>query len=228
MRRFLFPVIVGLGGILVLGWLGMWQLDRLEWKQAILAQIDERRAQEPIPLPPHPTEETDEYRTVLVSGAPTGEELHVLVSGTGAGTGYRVVSHFVTDDGRQIMLDQGLLSLEDKELAPFVAPMEIQGTLLWPDEVTSSTPAPDRDKDIWFARDINAMAQALGTEATLVVLDFATQYDPRLATLPVETVTIPNDHLEYAITWFLLAIVWFSMSLYWVIRVMRRKDKELE
>lgn len=228
MRRFLFPVIVGLGGILVLGWLGMWQLDRLEWKQAILAQIDERRAQAPIPLPPHPTEETDEYRTVQMSGAPTGQELHVLASGTDAGTGYRVISAFETEDGRRILLDQGLLALSDKALAPLTADMTVQGTLLWPDDVNSSTPAPDLAENVWFGRDVQAMSDYLQTEPLLVVLDYASAYDPRLSSLPVNTITIPNDHLEYAITWFLLAIVWFSMSLYWVIRVMRRKDKELE
>jgi surfeit locus 1 family protein len=45
-----------------------------------------------------------------------------------------------------------------------------------------------------------------------------------LTPLPVDTIGIPNDHLEYAITWFLLAVVWLSMSLYWVIRTLRRKE----
>lgn len=227
MRRFLVPLIVGVGGVLILCSLGFWQLTRLGEKQAVLSQIDERRSVEPMPLPPNPVESLDEYKPVRVSGAPTGEELHVLASGTGAGTGYRVISAFVTDEGRRIMLDQGLLALEDKALAPYTAPMDVQGTLLWPNEVTSSTPAPDRAENIWFARDVGPMAEALNTDPILLVLEFSSDYDLRLTTLPVDGVNIPNDHLEYAITWFLLAVVWFSMGLYWVFRIMRHRDREL-
>ncbi|WP_235866759.1 SURF1 family protein [Salibaculum griseiflavum] len=224
MRQLLFPILVGLGGLAILLWLGMWQLDRLQWKQEILAGIDSRMMAEPVPLPDAPTEAEDEYRTVLLSGRPSGEELHVLVSGTQAGTGYRVISAFETDTGRRILLDQGLLDLDEKDAEPTRPRMDLRGTLLWPDDVNSSTPEPDLAENTWFGRDVARMSEALDTEPLLVVLAQASDYDPRLTPLPVDTIGIPNDHLEYAITWFLLAVVWLSMSLYWVIRTLRRKE----
>ena len=36
--------------------------------------------------------------------------------------------------------------------------------------------------------------------------------------MPVDTTRIPNDHLQYAITWFSLAAIWAAMSLYFVRR----------
>ena len=66
------------------------------------------------------------------------------------------------------------------------------------------------------------MAEALGTMPVLVVL--SSQTDQALTPLPVDTSGIPNDHREYAITWFLLAVVWAAMSLYLIWRVARRKD----
>ena len=39
MRKLLFPLIIGIGGIAVLLWLGFWQLDRLEWKEGVLAAL---------------------------------------------------------------------------------------------------------------------------------------------------------------------------------------------
>jgi surfeit locus 1 family protein len=68
------------------------------------------------------------------------------------------------------------------------------------------------------------MAQALQTEPLMVVLAAASDYDPRLQPLPVDTRNIKNDHLEYAITWFLLAVVWLSMTVFYMVRATRRKD----
>jgi surfeit locus 1 family protein len=122
------------------------------------------------------------------------------------------------------LLDQGLLDLDEKDAEPTRPRMDLRGTLLWPDDVNSSTPEPDLAENTWFGRDVARMAEALDTEPLLVVLAQASDYDPRLTPLPVDTIGIPNDHLEYAITWFLLAVVWLSMSLYWVIRTLRRKE----
>ncbi len=224
LRKIIFPLLLGLAGCGVLIWLGLWQVDRLAWKQGIIANINARIAADPQPFRTDVTEESDEYSSVTLSGAPTGEELHVLVSGTSAGTGYRVISRFETDDGLAIMLDQGLLRLEDKDAAPMVAPMQVTGTLLWPDDQNSSTPDPDLDRNIWFARNVDTMAAALETLPLMVVVSQVTPADPRITALPVATADIANDHLSYAITWFLLAIVWAFMTLFLIRRTLRTKD----
>ncbi|MDO7729992.1 MAG: SURF1 family protein, partial [Loktanella sp.] len=51
MRRILFPLILGIGGVAVLVWLGLWQLERLAWKEAILADINTRLMSDPVPVP---------------------------------------------------------------------------------------------------------------------------------------------------------------------------------
>ncbi len=223
LRKILFPLILGIAGCGVLISLGLWQVERLAWKEDILAGINARLAAPPAPFSTTATEETNEYTRVALSGTPTGEELHVLVSGTEAGTGYRVISRFETDAGA-ILLDQGLLALDNKGAGALTAPMEVIGTLLWPDDLNSSTPAPDRDANIWFARDIATMAEALDTLPFMVVATRTDPADPRLTPLPVNTATIKNDHFEYAVTWFLLAFVWAIMSLYLILRTIRQKD----
>ena len=228
MRRLVFPLVIGLGGVAVLVWLGVWQLQRLEWKEAILAGIDARKAETPVPLPPTSelTEAADEYRPVLVSGRPTGEELHVLTSGTAAGTGYRVIAAFETMEGRTILLDRGLLPVEDKALAPATEQTDVTGTLIWPDETTGSTPGGDVANNIWFARDVEVMSRTLGTDPVMVVETETTSPDPRTTLLPVTTTGIPNDHLEYAITWFMLALVWAGMTGYFIRRTLSTGSKD--
>ncbi|MDX8347294.1 SURF1 family protein [Cognatiyoonia sp. IB215446] len=222
-RKILFPLILGVAGCGVLISLGLWQVERLAWKEGILADINSRLAAAPAPLSLDVTEAEHEYSRVTLTGIPTGDELHVLVSGTAAGTGYRVISKVETAFG-PILVDQGLLPLEAKDAPPLVAPMQMTGTLLWPDDQNSSTPDPDLAENIWFARNTAAMATHLGTEPLMVVTTATQPSDPRLTALPVETADIRNDHFEYAATWFLLAIVWGIMTLFLIRRTTAAKD----
>lgn len=223
LRKILFPLILGVAGCGVLISLGLWQVERLAWKEDVLVGINARLAAAPAPLTTEVSESTNEYTRVTVSGTPTGEELHVLVSGTEAGTGYRVISKMQTPLGA-VLVDQGLLALENKAAAPMIAPMEITGTLIWPDDQNSSTPDPDIAANIWFARNVDTMSAALDTLPLMIVSTTSTPADPRLTALPVNTATIKNDHFEYAVTWFLLALVWAIMSFYLILRTTRPKD----
>ena len=223
LRKILFPMILGLAGCGVLISLGLWQVERLAWKEDVLDGINARLAAAPAPLTADVSEADDEYSRVTLSGTSTGDELHVLVSGTEAGTGYRVISKVRTPLGA-ILVDQGLLALDNKAAAPLIEPMQITGTLIWPDDQNSSTPDPDLAANIWFARNVDTMAAALDTLPLMVVTTTATPADPRLTALPVNTATIKNDHFEYAVTWFLLALVWAIMSFYLILRTTRPED----
>lgn len=224
LRKLAFPILLGIAGIAILVGLGIWQMQRLDWKEGVIARIEAQIAADPVLLPDAPDPEGDNYLSVIVEGAPTGQELHVLTSGTPAGQGYRVVSAFETSEGRRILLDQGLMTYEDKGTPPATDPVTVQGNLVWPDEGSAADKAPNLAENIWFARDVARMADALDTEPLLVVQSAASAYDPRVTPLPVDTRNIRNDHFEYMITWFSLAAVWAVMSGWLVSRILRRKD----
>lgn len=218
MRKLLFPIVIGLGGLCILLWLGFWQMDRLEWKRGVITDIEARLSEDPVPLPVAPTVDADNYRTVILQGTATGEELRFLDSGTVAGTGHHIISAFVTANGRRVMVDQGLLPLYADAAAPLITQVTVQGNLIWPDDISDQGPEGDE----WYARDVAAMAAALNTEPVLIALSAASQYDERLSPLPVDTRNIKNDHLEYAITWFLLAAVWLAMTMFYMARTLRQ------
>jgi surfeit locus 1 family protein len=208
MRRAWFPIALGVVGCALLLALGLWQLARLEWKTAIIAEIDARIVAAPGPLPESPDPEADRYLPVTVTGALSGEEARVLTSIVGEGPGARVIGVLVTGE-RRILVDLGFVPEGDD--APRMAEsVTATGNLHWPEETDSWTPAPDGS--LWFARDVPLMAEALGTEPVLLV---ARNLEPGVGTtpLPVDTGAIPNDHREYALTWFGLALVWAAMSL---------------
>ncbi len=218
MRRILFLLTFGLGGFAILMSLGVWQVQRLAWKRGILDEMEMRMSAPAIVLPVAPDEDTYEYRAVTLTGTPTGDELHVLSSGTSAGTGYRVISAWETVDHRRIMVDMGVMPLEDKGVAPATQEQTISGNLFWPDDAASSSPPPDLGTNLWFARETGAMSEVLHAEPFMVSIRETDNPDPRLSPVPVNTSGIRNDHLEYAITWFLLALVWAVMTGYFMYR----------
>lgn len=221
-RRLIAPLLFGVCGVAVLLTLGFWQLRRLEWKTGVLAEIAARMAAAPADIPAAPTEAADEYRRVRAQGEILPGEIHVYTTAPGRGVGYRVIAPLALADGRRVLLDRGFVPIEAKHAARALGPVAVEGALLWPDETDRFTPAPDRVRNIWLARDAPAMAAALGTEPVLIV---AAASDPPGEPTPLPVgVNIPNDHLGYAVTWFGLALVWALMTGYLLWRIKRRID----
>lgn len=224
MARAFFPILMGVVGVAVLIGLGVWQVERLSWKAAILARIDASLLAPAVAIPADPTEDPDEYLSVTATGDLPGQEIHVLTTVDDLGAGYRNIAVFDTD-GRRILADLGFVGLDTKDATRAASGVTLTGNLLWPNEVDSWTPTPDLPKNIWFARDLPAMAAALNAEPVLLVVRTATPPDPDRIPLPLDTAAIPNDHLNYAITWFSLALVWAAMSVVLIARTLRRKGR---
>lgn len=213
MRRLLFLLTFGLGGAAILIGLGVWQVQRLAWKESIIADIQSRIAADPVDLPDTIDPERDAYLPVQVTGVLGKQYLRVLVSQKQIGAGYRIIRPMARA-GENILIDMGFVSTADADGMTFQEgpPVTITGNLQWPQETDKFTPAPERDKNIWFARDVDAMAQALEAQPVLVVRRDAAPLDSPLTPLPVDTAVIPNDHLQYAITWFSLSAIWLAMT----------------
>ena len=222
-KRIITALLFGLVGAGVLIRLGLWQLERLEWKTGMLAQIEARIGSEPVAIPIDPISTRDQFMPVRMAGVILPDEIHVLSSVQKIGAGYRIISAFQMEDGRRVMLDRGFVAISAKDARRPAVAAEIIGNLHWPDEINSATPAPDVKRAIWFARDIAAMAQTLGTEPVLVVQRNSSEAELVTSPFPVTSSGIPNRHLEYVVTWFGLALVWLGMTAYLIWRIRRER-----
>jgi surfeit locus 1 family protein len=204
--------------------LGVWQLQRLAWKEQIIARIDARTHQAPEFLPPlaqWPTLQADDYdyrhvrafgrylpnADVLIfrSSAPSKTDANV-------GPGYQVLTPFKLGRGGIVLVDRGFAPLawkDDPDLRPPLPESEIElaGLMRPPEDRNLFTPADEPDKGIWFTRDPAAMAAKLDLAAAapfVIDLDAA----PTAKGWPHAGATelnIPNNHLSYAWIWFGLA-----------------------
>ena len=217
MPQRLIPLLTGLVGTAILLWLGQWQLERLAWKEGILAEIEARIADAPVALPAGPDPEVDTYLPVTLTGRFGEGVLRVLVSQKKVGPGYLIISPFLTEEGRAVLVDRGFVRIETPLTPPPAGTVTLTGNLHWPDDRTRSTPDNDLTENIWFARDIPQMADVLQTEPLLIVARDIPG-SQAVTPLPVTTENIPNDHLQYAVTWFSLAAIWTIMTGYYIFR----------
>lgn len=222
MRRYLFPLILGILGCVALIWLGIWQLQRMEWKQGLLDDIQRGIDGPPVALP-ETVDPSMKYLPVSLQGTTTGQEIDVLSGTKDLGGGYQIVSSFVTDDGRRILLDRGFVDQDHKRAPRPATRLQVIGNLHWPQETSSSTPAPNLDQNIWFARDVPAMAAALDTQPILVVAAQVAGDTQGVAPMPIGIEGIPNNHLSYAVQWFMIAVVWAGMTVALIWRIRQRQ-----
>lgn len=218
-KRMIFPLVFGLVGAAILVSLGFWQLQRMNWKAGILAEIDTRLAQAPVVLPAALDQIGDKYLQVEVSGQIEDVELHVLTFGEGT-PGFRVIAPMVLDDGRRILVDRGFLPETEKDAQREGGGVTAVGSLVWPQETDKYVPDPNYEKNIWFARDVPLMATTLETEQVMLAISRSTNNE---GIIPQRvSINISNRHLEYVMTWFSLAVIWIGMTGYALWRIKRK------
>jgi surfeit locus 1 family protein len=191
--------------------LGVWQLQRLDWKEGLIAQIEARMDGEAVPLPRALDWPDDwRFRRVMLEGEFLHDaESHRTGKAEAGRIGYRVFTPLRrTDGGGVVMVERGWVPdpLKDPAARPGSLPEGVQritGVIRLPDERNYFTPADDPGANMWFASDPRAMAAATGLTAPdwYVVAETSPGEWPRAGK---PELSLRNNHLEYAMTWFSL------------------------
>jgi surfeit locus 1 family protein len=222
MRRSIWPVLLFASiGLVILISLGVWQVQRLAWKQGLLAKIDAAIAAEPVPLDEAIEKflagEVIAFRKVKARGrfAPR-DPLRLLSSATGA-PAWTLVQGFEQAAGAPVLVNRGKLP-QDVALPPADGrEIEIVGLVHWHDEGRGYFDVDNRpEENQWYWWDVVAMANqfsATHADPNYIVLDLLPG-SPGTDGLFVEQpkANLRNNHLGYAITWFGLAIVLVVMT----------------
>ena len=210
--RFWGMVVFGVLGTAILLSLGVWQLQRLAWKQEVLQEIERKILAPAVDIPQTVLTDTHSLLPVRAEGRYTDETVRVLVSQKIYGAGYRLITAFELVGGRTIMVDRGFTSVRAQMPNTPEGRGQVIGNLQWPQETDSFTPENDLMANIWFARDVERLAEHLLAEPILLVLRESSFETEAATPLPKMTANIPNDHMNYAITWFSLALIWLGMT----------------
>jgi surfeit locus 1 family protein len=227
-------MLVALAAFLILIALGTWQLQRKSWKDGLIATLAANLAEAPTALPAAATwrdlaPEANEFRRVTFSATLLHDrEALVYTSGSSfrpdvSGPGYWVLTPARLADGRIVVIDRGLVPEGRQDPATRAegnvgGPIEITGVLRWPDARGMFMPADQPAKNLFFARDPQAIAAAKGVSD--VAPFFVEQETPPAPgglpkAGPVKP-SLPNYHLQYALTWYGLAAVLAGVFAFWL------------
>ncbi|MGV8936315.1 MAG: SURF1 family protein [Allorhizobium sp.] len=213
-------VVFFLAVLAVLLALGTWQVQRLHWKEALIADIAERQLAAPADLATIEALAASgadiDYRRVTASGTFLNDkERHFFATYQGM-TGYYVYTPLVLADGNILFVNRGFVSYDDKDpktrpegqLEGVQSVVGLARAKLW-EKPSSLVPDNDLAKNIFYWKDLDRMAETDGLPADKV-LPFFVDADatPNPGGLPIGGVTqidLPNSHLQYAVTWYGLA-----------------------
>ena len=215
-RPRLWPTVVAAPIVLTCLGLAAWQVQRLEWKRGLIAEREAALALPPA-APPRNLDEARrmEFRHVTDEGAFLHDKEIFVGASAGSGRiGYHVLTPLRESGGRIVFVNRGFIPSELKDPARRAAgqiagTVRVAGLLRLPPEGKPSWFLPENrpDKNYWFWVDIPAMSAAAGlTDTAPFYIDADATANP--GGWPQGGVTrtaLPNDHLQYAITWFALA-----------------------
>ena len=246
LKKLLLPAIAAVLGLGVLLNLGFWQLDRLKWKNGLIAQVEDGVSKPPVGAPGPETwtdlTESDDYRHVSVTGAfLDGNTFYYTAlsdpAGPAGGPGSMVYAPVRTPDGWIVLVNRGFLpqgladDARQKALEAPAGQVSLTGLMRLSEKPNWTTPEPNATDRLWFARDTDAMAAVLGLASEDLApysIDLGAAFTPENG-LPQAGETIvrfKNDHLGYALTWFGLAATLVGVFLAYAASVLWPRDRQ--
>lgn len=234
------PTLLAIVGIAILIGLGVWQLERKAWKENLIATVSSRIAQAPTPLPPRSgwdrlAPDAHEFaRVTFPAEFLPGEEALIYTSGSPfrpdvKEPGYWVFAPAQLAGGSIVVVNRGFVPMDRKDpgtrtQGKVSGIIDIAGAMRWPEKPGLFTPAGDTKTNVWYARDIQGIAAAKHwTDAAPFYIDEESPVPPGGLPLPGRIeVHLPDNHLQYVITWFGLALALAGVYGAWLFGRLRR------
>ncbi len=222
-KGLVLPGALSLLALAVLISLGNWQMQRLAWKEDLIARVSARAKLPPAHLPPasewnDPRWRESEYRIFATAGTFRHEyevQVYTVLSGAkGAfsGAGYWVLTPLELADKTYVIVNRGFVPLDRKDPATRAegqvkGEIAVTGFLRAPEEANYFTPANDPSEKAWYRRAPDEIARAFNlTNVAPFLLDEVRDYRKGDLPQPNETkLTFTSNHLGYALTWYGLA-----------------------
>ncbi|MCH2546644.1 MAG: SURF1 family protein [Alphaproteobacteria bacterium] len=199
--------------------LGIWQIQRLQWKQGLIAEMQaatqERIIKDTLPKDLNSLQQNNFYAIVLPGEFMHEHEMHMIGRSINGQPGYNVLTPFrIADDGRMILVNRGWIPQDKKK--PEDRPEDVRfGGIVFASGFVSvpqggSMFLPDHDVagNVWFWPDIARINKEKNLDLPPVVIE-SVNANPVPDTLPIArtgvNVELRNDHLNYALMWFSLS-----------------------
>lgn len=226
MKPRLWPILFASAiGIAILLGLGVWQVQRLSQKMALIASLEKRMNAEPIllsdALAKRGQGEDIEYLKVKVSGHFDPATYFRRVTSINGDPGWEIIAPLKVDDGSYVLMDLGAIA-ENQPLKLSDSPQTFQGLVRYHNKGRGFF---DNDNDvahnIWYWWDAPAMLASMkgvdpSRAAPFILQKLPSDNESDGPSAEVPKVELANNHLGYAITWFGLAAALAAVAGFYV------------
>lgn len=197
--------------------LGTWQVQRLEWKEGLIAEIESAKKNAPLTARDLPNEEAalkeKNFWPVKVSGTwDHSIEYHLAPRYYKSQLGYHIIEPLQLPDKRILLINRGWIPANKKDIGTRPHSMAVGrgtvfGLLRVGNERNYFTPQNQKEKNIWFGRDVKEMADFYSLKNVIpAMVDAVGEQDVETLPIPSDgTIHLRNDHLSYIITWYMIA-----------------------
>ncbi len=218
--------------------LGVWQLKRLAWKEGLIAEIEGRAKgaaitlQEAIAVAKQ-GRDPSYYRVHVKGRFDHAKERYLYALSNDGEPGWHVITPLNGVEGDLVLIDRGFVpnGLRDpssRAAGQLEGDVDVTGLVRLPESPGPFTPDNDPDANRWFWRDLSSMTYSMFPTATMDPAPFFVEAEksdvpggwPEGGQTHLE---LPNNHLQYAITWFLLAGAVIVIYLVYVRGAYRRR-----
>lgn len=219
--------------------LGVWQVNRLAWKEGLIADVTARLTQPPYELPSASEWASTDFDTfsfhpVTISGQYVADKTVLVFTslsdakGTYDGPGDWIITPFALDGGGTVFVNRGFVPQD--QVAAFLGPetvpgghQSLTGIAIAPETAGAFTPGPDTAKRTEWVRDPARLATLAGVSGPVVgfTLDLPSGGAGTLPQGGETLVDFPNNHLGYALTWFGFALLTPCLLAFWIWRQIR-------
>ena len=224
LRPLLWPTFFALPTLLILLALGTWQVQRLEWKNDLIASFEQRSSAPPIELPLAGEVTADlEFRSLRLVGSFDHSRETFMTGRTYEGNaGFHIVTPFSLRDGRIVLVNRGWVSesYRDPAKRPFTlveGETELDAILRFPGKKGYFVPENEAENGFWFTLvPAQIVAHLELSSAAVTSVYAATIRNGDEVKLPIAARTklnLRNSHLSYAITWYGIALALISVYL---------------
>lgn len=221
----LIPLLFIICATSLLGGLGVWQLQRLQWKEGLIAQVEKAQNLRPLDWPPQQNIADAEYRSITLSGRFLHDkELHKIGKYHDNQAGYHILTpfqpymHLISkDDQITILVNRGWVpaSMKERDKRPETVREDngiVTGILVSFQKKNPFLPSNDVKHNVWLYDDLAQMSEVTGeTLYPMVIVATGPQQADQYPVPSDGKISFRNDHLGYAITWFSLMMIGLIM-----------------
>ncbi len=206
--------------------MGNWQLERLEWKKNLIQEFNNLAKEKPLSLSMGKMKyrNIDEFTKIITKGTVDRSKKIFFPAKTYNGkNGFFIASLLIDNHNNQYLIDEGWF--EYSKLDYFkknsdIIFTEIIGYLRYPTEKKMFTPKNSPSTNEWYYYDLKEIQKYFKTEINQqFFIKNMSSYSEEFLLPSTAKHNFSNNHLQYAITWFLMS---FSILIIYIIYLVRK------